>query len=157
MGDIESEIDDLERDEDVPDACEQLDQLQADDTLIERGVDDVLDEGYVTREGWSSAERFGNTAAEQRQGPSLDDWLKQEEPDVGSEDRDRYPSGDESVDDEGEIDHEVGGFRAGRITAVASGGEDDPADDVFGSDVGIDGGAASAEEAAMHIIDDSED
>ena len=34
-------------------------------------------------------------------------------------------------------------------------GEDDDSE-LFASDVGIDGGAASAEEAAMHVIDDED-
>jgi hypothetical protein len=36
------------------------------------------------------------------------------------------------------------------------GGSDDDSD-VLAADIGIDGGAASAEEAAMHIIDPDED
>jgi hypothetical protein len=43
--------------------------------------------------------------------------------------------------------------RAGRLTAT-----DTEADrDLFAHDVGIDGGAAGAEEAAVHIIDDLAD
>ena len=37
----------------VPEEAEQLDQLQEGDSLINRGVDDVLDEGYTTPERWS--------------------------------------------------------------------------------------------------------
>lgn len=147
-----TQIDDLERDEDVPDASEQLDQLQSDDTLVDRGVDDVLDEGLITADHWSQAERFGMTAAEQRQGPSLDDWLKQEEPEVAAGD-----DGPDEDDDEDDLVHEVGRSRSGRLTAVASSGDDDPASDIYGIDVGIDGGAASAEEAAMHVIEDQDD
>jgi len=44
--------------------------------------------------------------------------------------------------------------RSGRL--VAPEGVRD-IDDVFAGDVGIDGGAASAEEAAVHILDDDED
>lgn len=157
MGEHDFELTDLdldavERDEDVPDPSEQLDQLQADDTLIDRGVDDVLDEGVVTADRWSPAERFGTTAAEQRRGPSLDEWLAQEEPDVGSLD----DAEDSDEIDEDDLVHEVGRSRSGRLTAVAADG-DDPASDVFGVDVGIDGGAASAEEAAMHVIDEQDD
>ena len=39
-----------EYDASVPDESEQLDQLQPDETLLDRGVEDVLDEGYVTAE-----------------------------------------------------------------------------------------------------------
>ena len=40
----------------VPEEAEQLDQLQEGDSLINRGVDDVLDEGYTTPERWSVAQ-----------------------------------------------------------------------------------------------------
>ena len=32
--------------DEIPEASEQLDQLQPEDTLLDRGTDDVLDEGY---------------------------------------------------------------------------------------------------------------
>jgi hypothetical protein len=60
----------------------------------------------------------------------------------------------DSADSDGEpIDDQVGDSRAGRLVAF---GVDptDPASDYRAHDVGIDGGAASAEEAAMHIIAD---
>ena len=47
---------------------DQLEQLQPNDTLVDRGVPDVLDEGYTAPEKWSPAQGFGNTAAEMRQG-----------------------------------------------------------------------------------------
>jgi hypothetical protein len=58
----------------------------------------------------------------------------------------------DSVDSDGEpIDDQVGDSRAGRLVAF---GVDptDPTTDYRAHDVGVDGGAASAEEAAMHII-----
>ena len=66
----------------LPDESEQLDQLQPEETLIDRGVDDVLDEGYVAPEKWSPAQSFGNTAAEMRHGETIEQRLAQEEPDV---------------------------------------------------------------------------
>ncbi|WP_220096646.1 DUF5709 domain-containing protein [Mycolicibacterium doricum] len=51
---------------------------------------------------------------------------------------------------------EVGGPRAGRLVAPDQGfGEDDEAD-LVATDVGIDGGGASAEEAAVHVIDEDD-
>jgi hypothetical protein len=51
------------------------------------------------------------------------------------------------VDTDGEpIDAEVGTRRSGRLVAGES--------DTIAHDVGVDGGAASAEEAAMHIVED---
>lgn len=113
-------------------------QLQPGDTLDRHGVDDVLDEGFVTRDGWSPAQGFGNTHAEEHRGETLEMRLRQEEPDWDPE-RDQWS--DDEVDDD-----QVGDERSGRITAYS----DD--DDRFATDVGIDGAAASAEEAAMHVI-----
>ena len=46
--------------------------------------------------------------------------------------------------------------RAGRLVAPDQGFGEDVDADLLADDVGIDGGAASAEEAAVHIIDDEE-
>ncbi|MFT3873784.1 MAG: DUF5709 domain-containing protein [Nocardioides sp.] len=114
-------------------------QLQPEDTLDFHGVDDVLDEGIVTREKWSPAQGFGNTPAEEHQGESLDQRIAQEQPDVGVDD----DWTDDVLDDD-----EVGDQRSGRLVAA------DDGDDRFVQDVGVDGAAASAEEAAMHVIDE---
>jgi hypothetical protein len=116
-------------------------QLQPEDTLDYHGVDDVLDEGFVTREKWSPAQGFGNTVAEEHQGESLEQRLAQETPDVDA-------SGDD-WDEDFLDDDEVGDLRSGRLVAA------DDGDDRYVQDVGIDGAGASAEEAAMHIIDES--
>lgn len=133
-------------DEMVPDESEQLDQLENDRSLIDRGVSDPLDEGFIAPDHWSVAEGFGNTAAEMRQGETLEQRIKQEVPDV-------------SVEDEGETldDHEVGRRRAGRLVDANHGypGADNESQ-LIGEDVGLAGSAASAEEAAMHIIDEDE-
>lgn len=58
----------------------------------------------------------------------------------------------DSADSDGEpIDDQVGGRRAGRLVAFDV-DPTDPGTDYLAYDVGIDGGAASAEEAAIHII-----
>ncbi|MFT3832612.1 MAG: DUF5709 domain-containing protein [Micropruina sp.] len=134
----------------MPDESEQLDQLQADDSLIDRGVADVLDEGYVSPEKWSPAQSYGNTAAEMRHGETLDQRIAQEEPDVS-------PADSKWNDDPAEL-RQVGKRRAGRLVDAEGGyGEFDNEAESVGHDVGFAGGAASAEEAAMHIIDDYED
>lgn len=51
---------------------------------------------------------------------------------------------------------EVGGRRSGRLVAPDGGGGSDNDDELYARDEGIDGGAASAEEAAMHVIDEGE-
>ena len=95
-----------EYDPTMPDESEQLDQLQADETLIDRGVADVLDEGYVAPEKWSPAQSFGNTRAEMRHGETLEQRIAQEEPDVAPE-RVKWR-------DDGDDNRQVGNHRAGR-------------------------------------------
>jgi hypothetical protein len=147
---------------DVPDQEEQLDQEQPADSLVDRGVDDVLDEGYSPAERYSSAERFGNTAEEMGDGESFEERLRQEVPEeqvsFGEEpgsDPDRDPlevlPGDDFVGD-----GEVGDNRAGRLVDPDEGLGEDDEKDLVGDDVGIDGGAASAEEAAVHVVDEED-
>ena len=121
-----------------------LEQLQQSDTLIDRGVDDVLDEGYIAPDNWSPAQGFGNTLAEMRQGENLDMRVKQEEPEAEAPDGSPWNPEGES--------REVGSVRAGRLVDT---GERDHESVAFS--VGIDGGAASAEEAAMHVITPEDD
>ncbi|MCV7068636.1 hypothetical protein H7H51_28290, partial [Mycolicibacterium farcinogenes] len=85
---------------------------------------------------------------EPRDNESLDELLAEEEPDPAMQlDDADYP-------DEQAGDDEVGGRRSGRLVAPDAGfGVDDEAE-LLGTDVGIDGGAASAEEAAVHIIEE---
>lgn len=114
------------------------DQLTQEDALIDRGVDDLLDEGYSPPDRWR----------EPRDHETLDELLAEEEPDPAMQlDEPEYL-------DEQAGDDEVGGRRSGRLVAPNAGfGVDDEAE-LLGTDVGIDGGAASAEEAAVHIIDE---
>jgi hypothetical protein len=114
------------------------DQLPQEDTLIDRGVDDVLDEGYSPPEKWK----------EPRDHESLDELLTEEEPDPAMQIGDDDDPGSDFSDDE------VGDRRAGRLVAPDEGVDEDDESDLLGRDVGIDGSAASAEEAAIHIIED---
>jgi hypothetical protein len=122
------------------------DQLQAEDTLNDRGVDDLLDEGYSPPEKWSAGEGFGTTADEALEGETLDQRLAQEEPDV-----DPYAEDGEDVGGP-----EIGVVRAGRLVAPDEGAHSDDDDELVAEDVGFDGAAASAEEAAVHVVDDEE-
>ncbi len=132
-------------------------QLQPEDTLIDRGVDDILDEGI------SPPERpYGKTVLDHPGKETLDELLAEEEPDPLSrinnvlDEMERERSDDAERETEFPADDEVGRARSGRLVASNLGfGEDDDAE-LFASDVGIDGGAASAEEAAMHIISDED-
>lgn len=122
------------------------DQLQPEDSLVDRGVDDALDEGYSPPEKWSPAEGFGNTAEEEREGETLEQRIAQEEPE-----EDPYAA----AAAEGEhVGGEVGGARAGRLVAEDEGLGPDEESDLVAEDIGIDGAGASAEEAAVHVIDE---
>ncbi|MFF6958274.1 DUF5709 domain-containing protein [Streptomyces sp. NPDC088197] len=128
--------------------------LEPEDTLVDRGVEDVLDEGYSPPERPLAVEQNGTTAEEQHDGDSLDQRLARERPDTP-----QFPDGDglgDAADTDGELlDPEAGDLRAGRLTSPEQ-WVDSPVQDGVADDVGIDGGAASAEEAAVHLLDDPE-
>jgi hypothetical protein len=130
------------------DAVEDDGVLDAADTLDDDRVADPLDTGIEPADRWAGADRFGTTPAEQRAGESLEQLLSEEEPDI-----DPYT---EAPDDEDELLRR--GYepeaRAGRLVAEDEGFGPDEEADAVASDVGIDGGGASAEEAAIHVVDD---
>ena len=136
------------------------DQPGAESFLLDRGVDDPLDEGYSPPEKPRGVESFGTTATEEREGETLDQRIQQEEPDPAMAvddplaDADDTAEGESSEADEFLDEEQVGGRRAGRLVDPDEGVREDTEKDVVGTDVGIDGGAASAEEAAMHVIDE---
>ena len=126
------------------------DQPQGDgDSLVDsRGLDEPLDEGYSPPEKWSPGEGFGNTPAEEEQGETLDQRIAQEEPEP-----DPYELAASESED---VTGEVGTERAGRLVDEDEGLGPDLEKDLVAEDVGIDGAGASAEEAAVHVIDEEE-
>src|SRR5665647_2776477 len=62
-------------------SLDEEDQLQQEDTLDDRGVEDLLDEGYSPPERPRGVDAFGTTAAEQRQGESIEQRVAHEVPD----------------------------------------------------------------------------
>lgn len=131
----------------------QGDQLQPEDTLEDRGVDDVLDEGMSPPERPSAATAHGTTARDLAEGETLDERLAQEEPDpTASVTADAEPA-DHELDDPAE-DDEVGADRSGRLVAPDLGTGEDRDQAPLADDVGIDGAGAAAEEAAVHTIDE---
>lgn len=128
------------------------DQLSQEDTLIDRGVADVLDEGYSPPERPYGSGAFGS-------GETLDQRLAEEEPDPAARVGDPLDRDDQwrsnAAEREAEFPQrrEVGQRRAGRLVAPDLGFGEDTEADLIAQDVGISGGAASAEEAAIHIID----
>jgi len=134
------------------------------DTLDGDVGDDPLDTGVITPERWSSAIRYGTTAEEEERGESLDQLLAEEEPDpaLDLEDTDDESYADIAGDDEAG-DEDVDGLlldepapRAGRLVAEDEGAHVDAEPDLVARDVGVDSGAATAEEAAVHVVDDDD-
>ncbi|MFF3290848.1 DUF5709 domain-containing protein [Streptomyces sp. NPDC003023] len=127
--------------------------LDMENAIDERGLDDTMAEGYSPPERPLGVGKYGTTGEEQQRGESLEQRLAQETPDVEG------PRGDGIGDLEGgngePVDKEAGEVRAGRLAPVDDSAPRRPSD-VVARDVGIDGGAASAEEAAMHVTDDDE-
>lgn len=127
-------------------------QLPMEDTLIDRGLSDALDEGY------SPPERpYGRGALGSAE--TLDQRLAEEEPDPAARIGDPLDPDDQWRSDEAEREaefptrREIGRARAGRLVAPDLGFGEDAESDLVAEDVGISGGAASAEEAAVHVIE----
>jgi hypothetical protein len=125
------------------------DQPQGDGDSMsdDRGLAEPLDEGYSPPEKWSVGQGYGNTPLEEELGESLDQRLAQEEPEP-----DPYLEAERDIDDLD--DGEVGDRRAGRLIAPDEGSGEDVDDELYAEDAGIDGAGASAEEAAMHVVED---
>lgn len=138
---------DYERDDEW-DAVEDDGVLESSDTLENDPAGEPLDVGYEPSDRYAGANRFGTTVAEQRQGESLDQLLAEEEPDV-----DPYADDDEDEDELIRRGPEQDP-RSGRLVAEDEGLGPDEDDQSFAEDAGIDSGAASAEEAAVHLADD---
>jgi hypothetical protein len=141
---------------------EDYEVLDASDTLDGEPGDDPLDRGVATPGRWSAGMKFGTTAGEQQEGESLDRLLAEEEPDAALDADDEEPW--DSTGDEDAADEDIDGLllddgpdpRAGRLVAEDEGAHPDDEADLVARDTGIDGGAASAEEAAVHVVDEDD-
>lgn len=143
------------------------DQLQPEDTLTGSGEpgEDALDSGYSPPDSARGSYAHGVTAGEQGDEETIDERIKQEVPDPhsaygaphnesgldhersGGDDRDSI-----DADDDWLGDAQIGDERAGRLVGPDQGGSDNEAQS-WATDAGVDGGAASAEEAAVHVFD----
>jgi hypothetical protein len=126
------------------DAVDDTDDLDPLDTLSGNDPDEAMQTGYSPpdREPYNLSRI--PTAFEQRQGESLDDHLAEEEPDID-------PNAPVDIDDW--VDSEIEP-RTGRLIAPDEGAHPDAESDAVATDVGPAGYASSAEEAAMHIINE---
>jgi hypothetical protein len=110
-------------------------QLETSQTLAGPAGDvDGVEAGYSPPDRPYALDDDELTVAGQRAGETLDERLAREQPE------------EEPVD----LD------RAGRLVAPGQGAALERPDDMEGQDVGVDGGAASAEEAAVHLVDEGE-
>ena len=125
--------------------------LEPEDTLDYReGVADVLDTGWSPPERPWAVNDWGTTESEESAGESLSGRLAREVPEATEDDGDGL--GDTSDTDGELIDGEVGDRRAGRLVeSEDTWGDLEP--ELYAMDVGIDGASASAEEAAVHVVE----
>jgi Family of unknown function (DUF5709) len=136
--------------------------LDASDTLDGDPEDDPLDRGVVAPVRWSAGVRYALEGEEESE--SLDELLDEEEPDetVGADDDTWDENTPESDAKRRERDYDPDP-RAGRLVSPDEDGDDvtgtfvDFEDEEVARDAGIDGGAATAEEAAVHVIEDDSD
>jgi Family of unknown function (DUF5709) len=129
--------------------------LEPEDTLDDPRAGGALDAGYSPPDRPWAVDDWGTTGEEESAGESLDRRLAREVPDGRSEDGDGL--GDTSDTDGELLDDEVGDRRAGRLVDSDDGGASDTDAELWARDEGIDGAAASAEEAAMHVVRDPDD
>jgi hypothetical protein len=130
----------------------------ASDTLDGDQIDDPLDRGVIPPQRWSAGMRL----AVQEDRESLDELLAEEEPDTSAGLDDEPP--EDIYGDEDAADEYVDGLllddgpdpRAGRLVADDEGAHAVGEADLVAHDAGIDGGAATAEEAAVHIVEDDD-
>jgi hypothetical protein len=164
--------------DETPHESEDLEDFEVEDstdTLIGAPGDDPLERGVVPPERWSAGIRYGTTEEEQAEGESLDQLLAEEEPDDTLElTEDELEDDDEGEEDEEDVeeseadedagDEDVDGLllddgpdpRAGRLVAEDEGAHPDEEEDLVATDVGVDGGGATAEEAAMHVVEEDD-
>lgn len=122
---------DYEEQPEAPDLGASV-QLESDEHLAAPpGDHDALDAGYVPADRPYALDEEHVTARSLREGDTLDERLARER-------------GEEQQDPD----------RAGRIVLAGEGAALERPDAMDGVDVGINGGAASAEEAAVHIVPD---
>jgi hypothetical protein len=122
------------------DAVDDQELLDPIDDLTGDDPDEDMQTGYSPPEREPHNLRDAPTPFEESQGPSLDERLSEEVPDVTEDD---IFAGDAEP-------------RAGRLVAPDEGAHADEEADEIATDVGPAGYASSAEEAAVHIIDDPE-
>lgn len=144
-------------------------QLDGEETLEGDPGTDPLDSGYVPPDRPVAVNDYSTTLAGERAGEPLDDRLARDEPDVTEAPEEASESvtsthrvggvstaDAEEASESDEVVDEVPAARSGRLVRPDEGVRSDTEPTMIGGDVGIDGGAASAEEAAVHECDEDE-
>lgn len=125
--------DETEFQPEAPDMASAL-QLDTDEALTGPSGTDPLDSGYVPPDRPYGVDDTATTPAGERDGDTLEDRLARERPEG-------EPAGDPD--------------RSGRLVHADGDAAGGPAADGAAAEVGVDGGAAGAEEAAVHELDNS--
>jgi hypothetical protein len=120
------------------DAVDDADNLDPIENLTGDDPDEIVQTSYSPPDREPHNLRHAPTPFEERTGESLDERLSEETPDV-------------TPDDIAFTDVDP---RAGRLLAPDEGWRRDVANDDLAEDVGPAGYASSAEEAAVHIVDE---
>jgi hypothetical protein len=136
------------RGSDETDAQEASSLLESEDVLEDDGYGEVLDRGYSPRDTEVVGDDYDD---------DLGQRLAREVPDDDEDDDEDGDGLGDVLGTDGELrDDEVGDDRAGRLSEGGDGYGDDE-DELLAEDEGIDGAAASAEEAAVHVVRDPDD
>jgi hypothetical protein len=149
------------------DPAEETDDLDPVERLTGDDPDEAMQTGYSPPDREPYNLRHIPTAFEAYRGESLDERLAEEEPDITIDEEpdltvDEDP--DLTIEDEPDFTFDDPDLpdladpepRAGRLVAPDEGVHADLESDEIASDVGPAGYAASAEEAAMHVIDEED-
>ena len=119
-------------------AIEDAENLDPVENLTGDDPDEIMQTGYDPPDREPHNLRDAPTPFEEAEGESLDQKLAEEEPDITPDD----------------VSDSAADPRAGRLVAPDEGAHADEEADEIATDVGPAGYASSAEEAAMHIIDE---
>lgn len=126
--------------------------LSPEESLDDDELGDI-DAGYSPPDRPLGSTAWGITERELSTREDLTHRLAREEPEPTDVEIDGL--GDTSDTDGELIDDQVGAIRAGRL--VAQDAELDSRSDFWAHDVGVDNAAASAEEAAVHVVPDTDE
>lgn len=143
-----------ERSDEVPEEPDQgaSVQLESGESLDGRPGTDGLDAGVVSPNRPFGLDDPDTTPEGQRDRETVDERLAREIPD----DTGGAATAPGPELSEGEIGTEAGQDRSGRLAPAEPDPDQVPGRSLAATDVGIDGGVASAEEAAVHDLDEDE-